>query len=62
MADQRYRSAGRLHMKQAAAEGTQRVCRKMAEAAGLAKLHGAGPVNDALARCASYRRFADGGP
>jgi hypothetical protein len=26
----------------------------------LAKLHGTGLVNDALARCASYGRFADG--
>jgi hypothetical protein len=32
----------------------------MAEAIDLAKLHGTGPVNDALARCASYGRFADG--
>ncbi len=47
-------------LKQAAAEGTQRIRRKMAEAIDLAKLHGTGPVNDALARCASYGRFADG--
>jgi transposase len=47
-------------LKQAAAEGTQRIRRKMAEAVDLAKLHGTGPVNDALARCASYGRFADG--
>jgi hypothetical protein len=47
-------------LKQAAAEGTQRIRRKMAEAVDLAKLHGTGPVNDALARCASYTRFADG--
>jgi len=32
----------------------------MAEAVDLAKLHGAGPVNEALERCASYGRFADG--
>ena len=32
----------------------------MAEAVDLAKLHGAGPVNDALERCASYGRFGDG--
>ena len=32
----------------------------MAEAVDLAKLHGTGPVNEALARCASYSRFADG--
>ena len=47
-------------LKRAAAEGTQRIRRKMAEAVDLAKLHGTGPVNDALARCASYGRFADG--
>ena len=47
-------------LKRAAAEGTARVRRKMAEAVDLAKLHGAGPVNDALERCASYGRFADG--
>jgi hypothetical protein len=32
----------------------------MAEAVDLAKLHGSGPVNEALLRCASYGRFADG--
>jgi len=47
-------------LKRAAAEGTSRIRRKMAEAVDLAKLHGAGPVNDALERCASYGRFADG--
>ena len=47
-------------LKQAAAEGTARIHRKMAEAVDLAKLHGTAPVNDALARCASYGRFADG--
>jgi hypothetical protein len=47
-------------LKHAAAEGTQRIRRKMAEAVDLAKLHGTGPMNDALARCASYGRFADG--
>lgn len=47
-------------LKQAAAEGAQRIRRKMAEAVDLAKLHGPGPVSDALARCASYSRFADG--
>ena len=47
-------------LKRAAAEGTQRIRRKMAEAVDLAKLHGSGPVNDALERCASYGRFADG--
>jgi hypothetical protein len=44
----------------AAAEGTQRIRRKMAEAVDLSKLHGTSAVNDALARCASYSRFADG--
>jgi hypothetical protein len=47
-------------LKRAAGEGTSRIRRKMAEAVDLAKLHGAGPVNDALERCASYGRFADG--
>ena len=47
-------------LKRAAADGTSRIYRKMAEAVDLAKLHGPGPVNDALERCASYGRFADG--
>jgi transposase len=47
-------------LKRAAAEGTSRVRRKMAEAVDLAKLHGAQAVNEALERCASYGRFADG--
>jgi hypothetical protein len=47
-------------LKRAAAEGTSRIRRKMAEAIDLAKLHGAGAVNEALERCASYGRFADG--
>jgi hypothetical protein len=32
----------------------------MAEAVDLAKLHGERPVDEALERCASYGRFADG--
>jgi transposase len=47
-------------LKRAAAEGTQRIRRKMAEAVDLSKLHGVGPVDQALERCASYGRFADG--
>ena len=47
-------------LKRAAAEGTQRIRRKMAEAVDLAKLHGTESVNEALGRCASYGRFADG--
>jgi hypothetical protein len=47
-------------LKRAAAEGTQRIRRKMTEAVDLAKLHGAEPVDEALERCASYGRFADG--
>jgi hypothetical protein len=47
-------------LKRAAAEGTQRIRRKMAEAVDLAKLHGQGAVDEALERCASYGRFADG--
>jgi hypothetical protein len=44
----------------AAAEGTARIRRKMCEAVDLAKLHGTSQVNEALARCAVYGRFADG--
>ncbi|MDA8067063.1 MAG: IS21 family transposase [Actinomycetota bacterium] len=47
-------------LKRACAEGVARIHRKMAEAVALSKLHGAGPVNDALLRCASYGRFSDG--
>jgi hypothetical protein len=47
-------------LKRAAAEGTQRIRRKMAEAVDLAKLHGTREVSEALERCASYGRFADG--
>ncbi|MGO9750352.1 MAG: IS21/IS408/IS1162 family transposase [Solirubrobacteraceae bacterium] len=47
-------------LRSAAAEGTQRIRRKMAEAVDLAKLHGAQQVDDALERCATYGRFADG--
>jgi transposase len=47
-------------LKQAAAQGTQRIRRKMTEAVDLAKLHGTGPVSDALNTCAVYSRFADG--
>lgn len=44
----------------AAAAGTSRVRRKMAEAVDLAKLHGADLVNHALETCARAGRFADG--
>ncbi|MCA1678527.1 MAG: IS21 family transposase, partial [Actinobacteria bacterium] len=44
----------------AAAAGAQRVRRKLAEAIDLAKLHGAGEVERALAVCAQAGRFADG--
>ena len=47
-------------LKRAAAEGTARIRRKMAEAVDLAKLHATGPVDEALGRCAAYGRFADG--
>src|SRR5262249_24350486 len=47
-------------LKRAAAEGAARIRRKMAEAVDLAKLHGSGPANDGLERCATYGRFADG--
>jgi hypothetical protein len=44
----------------AAAAGTQRVRRKIAEAVDLAKLHGNQEVDRALATCADAGRFADG--
>ena len=44
----------------AAAAGTQRVRRKMAEAVDLSKLHGPDRVNLALETCARAGRFADG--
>jgi hypothetical protein len=44
----------------AAAAGTQRLRRKMAEAVDLAKLHGADRVDRALETCARAGRFADG--
>jgi transposase len=45
---------------QAAAAGTQRLRRKIAEAVDLAKLHGADRVDQALETCARAGRFADG--
>ena len=54
------RDGAKRWLERAAAEGTARIRRKMAEAIDLAKLHGIGPVNEALERCASYGRFADG--
>lgn len=45
---------------QAAAAGTQRVRRTMAEAVDLAKLHGTEEVAHALRACAEAGRFADG--
>ncbi|MCU0281947.1 MAG: IS21 family transposase [Acidimicrobiia bacterium] len=44
----------------AAAAGTARVRRKMAEAVALAKLHGPDAVDEALARAAGAGRFSDG--
>jgi transposase len=44
----------------AAAAGATRVRRKLAEAIDLAKLHGAGQVDDALRAAADAGRFADG--
>jgi hypothetical protein len=44
----------------AAAAGTQRLRRKMAEAVDLAKLHGTVEVERALRTCAEAGRFADG--
>lgn len=51
---------GERWVKRAAAEGTSRIRRKVPEAVDLAKLHGIRPLNEALGRCASYGRFADG--
>ncbi|MBV9949358.1 MAG: hypothetical protein JOZ69_21115, partial [Myxococcales bacterium] len=45
---------------QAAAAGTQRLRRKMAEAVDLAKLHGTVEIERALRTCADAGRFADG--
>jgi hypothetical protein len=47
-------------LTRAAAAGTQRVRRKMAEAVDLAKLHCTEQVERALATCADAGRFADG--
>jgi hypothetical protein len=44
----------------AAAAGTQRVRRKMAEAVDLSKLHDSDQVDRALETCAQAGRFADG--
>jgi transposase len=44
----------------AAAQGAQRVRRKMAEAVDLAKLHGTAEVERALRTCAEAGRFGDG--
>jgi transposase len=44
----------------AAAAGTTRVRRKMAEAVDLAKLHGAGDVDEALATATAAGRFGEG--
>jgi hypothetical protein len=44
----------------AAAAGTARVRRKMAEAVDLAKLHGPGEVEQALRVCAQAGRFGEG--
>jgi hypothetical protein len=44
----------------AAAAGTQRMRRKIAEAVDLAKLHGTDDVDRALKMCAEAGRFADG--
>ena len=47
-------------LRRAAAEGTPRLRRKLAEAVDLSKLHGVEPVNRALESCANACRFADG--
>jgi transposase len=47
-------------LTQAAAAGTVRLRRKIAEAVALAKLHGAGDVDEALAAAAAAGRFGEG--
>ena len=47
-------------MTRAAAAGTHRLRRKMAEAVDLSKLHGTPDVERALQTCAQAGRFADG--
>src|SRR3954447_19427826 len=47
-------------LTKAAAAGTVRVRRKMAEAVDLAKLHGRGAVDQALAAAAAAQRFDEG--
>jgi transposase len=47
-------------LRRAAAAGTSRVRRKMAEAVDLAKMHGAGEVDAALEAAADVERFGDG--
>lgn len=53
-------SAAEGWLVKAAAAGTQRLRRKMAEAVDLAKLHGPDVVDQALQTCAHASRFADG--
>jgi transposase len=53
-------SGAQAWLLKAAAAGTARVRRKMAEAVDLAKLHGAEEIERALALCAEAGRFADG--
>ncbi len=52
--------AAETWLMQAAAAGTQRLRRKIAEAVDLSKLHGPDEVNRALETCARASRFADG--
>jgi transposase len=47
-------------LTRAAAAGATRVRRKLSEAVDLAKLHGQGEVNEALASAAAAERFAEG--
>jgi transposase len=46
-------------LRRAGSEGVSQVRRKMAQAVDLAKLHGPGPVNQALVACTRAGRFAD---
>jgi hypothetical protein len=47
-------------LTRAAAAGTVRLRRKVAEAVALAKLHGSGDVDEALAAAAAAGRFGEG--
>jgi hypothetical protein len=53
-------AGARLWLVEAASAGTSRIKVKMANAVGLARLHGTDRVDWALGHAASYGRFAEG--